>query len=565
MNATPTIDKTEEHFETVDGTGLEGLYRHTVLKQLAVVFLLPAPVLTYFCVSFLGFARNNPRLFMTLALICSAATMIIILIANWLTVRPVTRFVQALAADKTVEKLLQPAIRSARVYPSVHGVIALICWLGITCPAIIVPYAAVGAIAPMEILAVVVFTGLSGLVSSSLFSLIAAHEVEPFFRLGAVRGARIERRKRTRLSSRLSRTSITIVSYPTGILTVLIALAATGLLDLKSAAAGIGLLLAVTLIVSGLASLLLARSITGPVAQSAQVAFDIASGELGTAVAVMSTDEIGTLGAAMRSMIENLTAVVRKVSAASDTVAQGSRQLSVSAELLSQGAVEQAATGEELTSSIEQARMNIRQNADNALSTKQIAFRVSEDAEAGGKAVRETLAAIRDISAKTRVVEELARQTNLLALNAAIEAAREGEHGKGFAVVATEVRKLADRSQAAAKEIGRLSASGVTVAESAGALVAGIVGDIRKTAELVEEISSASEEQSAGADQNSTALSQFDEVVQKNAASAEEISATAEELSGQAESLQQAVAFFRLPGAFATNRIELAGNPRARA
>jgi methyl-accepting chemotaxis protein len=188
----------------------------------------------------------------------------------------------------------------------------------------------------------------------------------------------------------------------------------------------------------------------------------------------------------------------------------------------------------------------IRQNSDNALQTEKIALKSANDALESGKAVAETVNAMKDIAAKISIIEEIARQTNLLALNAAIEAARAGEHGRGFAVVASEVRKLAERSQVAAAEIGKLSGTSVGVAEQAGAMLAKLVPDIQKTSELVQEISAASKEQAGGADQINSAIQQLNQVVQQNAGAAEEMSSTAEELSSQAEQLQSVMAFFRV-------------------
>jgi methyl-accepting chemotaxis protein len=276
---------------------------------------------------------------------------------------------------------------------------------------------------------------------------------------------------------------------------------------------------------------------------TAAVADAIANGDLDREVRLLSEND--TLGKALSTMLKNLRQIVGEVTTASSNVAAGSEQMSATAQQLAQGASEQASSAQETTSSMEQMTASIQQNADNAQQTETLAAKAAEDAKTSGEAVSHTVTAMRDIAAKITIIEEIARKTDLLALNAAVEAARAGEHGKGFAVVASEVRKLAERSQAAAAEISKLSGGGVKLAESAGALLLKLVPDIRKTAELVQEIAAGSAEQSTGAAQVNKAIQQLDQVIQQNSAASEEMASTAEELSSQAEQLQSAIGFFK--------------------
>ena len=298
------------------------------------------------------------------------------------------------------------------------------------------------------------------------------------------------------------------------------------------------------LLVMGLLGVAIARSITGPIRNIMLFAENMSQGDFTRTLDIHQRDEVGKLADSLNDMVGKLREVVKEVKVASENVAGGSQDLSSSSENMSQGATEQAASVEEASSSMEEMAANIRQNAGNAQETERIALKAANDAKDGGEAVDGTVKAMKEIAEKITIIEEIARQTNLLALNAAIEAARAGEYGKGFAVVAAEVRKLAERSGGAATEISELSSASVQVAEKAGDMLRQIVPDIQRTAELVQEIAMASNEQDAGAAQISQAMQQLDQVVQQNAALAEEMASTSEELSGQAEQLRESMSFF---------------------
>ncbi len=304
---------------------------------------------------------------------------------------------------------------------------------------------------------------------------------------------------------------------------------------------------AVTLVIIGLIGWGIARSLIkqlgGEPAYAADVVSRVAQGDLTVKVDVKPGDTTSML-AAIKGMTERLSQIIGDVRSSSNALSAAAEQVSATAQSISHGASEQASSVEETSATIEQAASSVQQNAENAQVTEGLSSKAAKEAVEGGQAVKDTVVAMKTIADKIGIVDDIAYQTNLLALNAAIEAARAGEHGKGFAVVADEVRKLAERSQEAAQEIGEVAKSSVALAERAGQLLDTIVPSIAKTSDLVQEIASASNEQATGINQINTAVTQLSQLTQENSSSSEELAATAEEMSGQAEQLQELMNFF---------------------
>jgi methyl-accepting chemotaxis protein len=295
-------------------------------------------------------------------------------------------------------------------------------------------------------------------------------------------------------------------------------------------------------------SWLLLRLITRPLGGEPRdmeaIAQRLAQGDL--AIEFHNRDKATGVYKAMIEMVDSITDVIQQVRSGADNLSSASQQVSGTAQTLSQGAVEQAAGVEETTSAVEQLNASVQQNSENARVTNNMATQAADEARQGGEAVQQTVAAMKQIANKIGLIEDIAYKTNLLSLNAAIEAARAGEHGKGFTVVASEVRKLAENSSQTAQEINQLATDSVGIAENAGRLIANIVPNIQKTSDLVQEITSSSDEQALGVAQINESMTQLDKTTQQSAAASEELAATSEELNGQANQLLDAVDFFTL-------------------
>ncbi len=289
-----------------------------------------------------------------------------------------------------------------------------------------------------------------------------------------------------------------------------------------------------------------ANTIAKPLNKGVVFAQDIASGDLTSTLDIDQKDEIGILGHELKQMSSNLTAVVAKVQTAAAELSDGSSRLSASSQSLSKGSAEQTESAQAISEAMTDMNKIIRTNTENARSTEESARNAVKEVKQGGESVQETVDAMRSITDKISIIEEIARQTNLLALNAAIEAARAGDAGKGFAVVAGEVRKLAERSQAAAGEIMSLAADSMQVAEEAGKLIGRVVPEIEKTAAMIQEIARTSREQNASAERIAGAVEQLDKVITSNMSTCEQTADASGSLSDSAGNLQSAVGYFTI-------------------
>ena len=302
----------------------------------------------------------------------------------------------------------------------------------------------------------------------------------------------------------------------------------------------------VGILLSIFSAYLFSRSLRKSFSGAFKAVQSVTQGNLNIHIEANSQDEIGSLLLQLKLMVDKLRDIVSVVVTSSQSIANASQEMSRSSQVMSEGASDQASSAEEVSSSMEEMVANVEQNTANAKETEDLSVKGASNLQDSSEMVKRTLESMKTITDKISIIGEIARQTNLLALNAAVEAARAGEHGKGFAVVAAEIRRLAERSQVAAKEIDEESMLGIEIAEASMEVLGRIVPEIQRTAELVSQITSASAEQNSGADQINNAIQNLNNVVQQNAAVAEEIAASSEELNNQANVLSDAISFFSI-------------------
>ena len=292
----------------------------------------------------------------------------------------------------------------------------------------------------------------------------------------------------------------------------------------------------------------IAVKISDPIVKGVEFAKSISAGDLNTQLTIKQNDEIGDLAESLSIMASKLTKIISEIIQSSDTIAESSMDLLNSSVKLADGANNQASSAEEISTSMELVLSRIQQNTQNAQETEKIALQAAKGIQIGNESTRALIQSMNNIVEKISIVGEIAKQTNLLAINASIEASRYGMQGKGFAVVAAEIKKLAEKSQLAAKEIDELSNQGLFHARETGNILFEIIPDIEQTAVLVKQIADSSLEQKISSEEINAGIQQLNKVTQQNAGSSFELSISSKNISKQAENLKKLIAYFNIKG-----------------
>jgi len=292
----------------------------------------------------------------------------------------------------------------------------------------------------------------------------------------------------------------------------------------------------------------IAVKISNPIVKGIEFAKSISAGNLNAQLSIGQNDEVGDLAESLSIMAARLTKIMSEIIQSSDTIAESSMDLLNSSVKLADGANNQASSAEEISTSMELVLSRIQQNTQNAQETEKIALQAALGIQVGNESTRALIQSMNNIVQKISIVGEIAKQTNLLAINASIEASRYGMQGKGFAVVAAEIKKLAEKSQLAAKEIDELSNQGLFHAKETGNILLDIIPDIEQTAILVKQIAASSLEQKISSEEINVGIQQLNKVTQQNAGSSFELSINSKNISKQAENLKKLITYFKIEG-----------------
>ena len=282
----------------------------------------------------------------------------------------------------------------------------------------------------------------------------------------------------------------------------------------------------------------IAVKISDPIVKGVEFAKSISAGNLNAELAIEQNDEIGDLAESLSIMAARLSKIISEIVQSSDAIANSSVDMLNSSVKLADGANNQAASSEEISTSMEQVLSRIQQNTHNAKETEKIALQAAKGIQVGNESTKVLIQSMNNIVQKISIVGEIAKQTNLLAINAAIEASRYGIQGKGFAVVAAEIKKLAERSQLAAKEINELSSQGLFQAKETENILLEIIPDIEHTAVLVKQIAASSLEQRISSEEINSGIQELNKITQQNAGASFELSVNSKNISKQAENLK---------------------------